>query len=129
MIAEDREQAERRADFDAVADARYERIGHRSGLPWRNEMLAIWKGTWPARQRSAPLRANWRALVSSAIELAPELAEDFVRILDHLTNHEDPGQRIGEIIAALEILVQNPVDRSSGGEMQAQLVAVVHMGM
>lgn len=47
----------------------------------------------------------------SCIELAPELAEDFDRILDHLTNHEveDPGQRIGEIIAALEILVQNPL--------------------
>ena len=47
----------------------------------------------------------------SCIELAPEVAEDFDRILDHLTNHqvEDPGQRIGEIIAALEVLVQNPL--------------------
>mgnify|MGYP000881515040 FL=1 len=47
----------------------------------------------------------------SRIELAPELAEDFDRILDHLIRHEvtDPGQRIGEIIAALEILVQNPL--------------------
>ena len=47
----------------------------------------------------------------SCIELAPELAEDFDRILDHLTKYEvaDPGQRIGEIIAALEILVQNPL--------------------
>ena len=46
----------------------------------------------------------------SCIELAPEVAEDFGRILDHLTKYEvaDPGQRIGEIIAALEVLVQNP---------------------
>lgn len=45
------------------------------------------------------------------IELAPELAEDFDRILEHLARHEveNPGQRIGEIIAAVEILVQNPL--------------------
>ena len=47
----------------------------------------------------------------SCIELAPEVAEDFDRILDHLASYEveNPGQRIGEIIAALEILVQNPL--------------------
>ena len=45
------------------------------------------------------------------IELAPELAEDFDRILEHLARHEveNPGQRIGEIIAAVEILEQNPL--------------------
>ena len=45
------------------------------------------------------------------IELAPELAEDFDRILDHLARHEveNPGQRLGEIIAAVEILEQNPL--------------------
>lgn len=47
----------------------------------------------------------------SRIELAPELAEDFDRILDHLAEHaaENPGQRIGEIMAALDILEQNPL--------------------
>lgn len=47
----------------------------------------------------------------SRIELAPEVAEDFERILDHLANHEveDPGQRIGDIIAALDVLAQNPL--------------------
>lgn len=47
----------------------------------------------------------------SRIELAPEVAEDFERILDHLANHEveDPGLRIGEIIAALDVLGQNPL--------------------
>ena len=47
----------------------------------------------------------------TCIELAPELAEDFDRILEHLARHEveNPGQRIGEIIAAVEILEQNPL--------------------
>ncbi len=47
----------------------------------------------------------------TCIELAPELAEDFDRILEHLARHEveDPGQRIGEIIAAVEDLGQNPL--------------------
>lgn len=47
----------------------------------------------------------------SRIELAPELAEDFDRILDHLASYEveNPGQRMGEIIAALEILAHNPL--------------------
>lgn len=47
----------------------------------------------------------------SRIELAPEVAEDFERILEHLASHdvENPGQRIGEIIAALDVLAQNPL--------------------
>jgi plasmid stabilization system protein ParE len=45
------------------------------------------------------------------IELAPEVAGDFDRILDHLASFqvENPGQRIGEIITALDILEQNPL--------------------
>ncbi|MBU6280111.1 MAG: type II toxin-antitoxin system RelE/ParE family toxin [Actinomycetales bacterium] len=45
------------------------------------------------------------------IELAPEVAEDFDRILDHLATYqiENPAQRIGEIIAALDVLEQNPL--------------------
>ena len=45
------------------------------------------------------------------VELAPEVAEDFDRILDHLASHEveNSGQRIGVIIAAVEILAQNPL--------------------
>ena len=45
------------------------------------------------------------------IELAPELAEDFDRILDDLASHEveSTAQRIGEIIAAVEVLAQNPL--------------------
>lgn len=45
------------------------------------------------------------------IELAPEVAGDFDRILDHLASFqvENPAQRIGEIITALDILEQNPL--------------------
>lgn len=45
------------------------------------------------------------------IELAPEVTEDFDRILDHLATHkvENPGQRFGEIITALDVLEQNPL--------------------
>jgi hypothetical protein len=45
------------------------------------------------------------------IELAPELAEDFARILDQLVTYqaENPSQCLGEIIAALDVLEQNPL--------------------
>jgi toxin ParE1/3/4 len=45
------------------------------------------------------------------IELAPEVAEDFDRILDHLASHEveNARQRIDAIIAAIEVLAQNPL--------------------
>ena len=44
------------------------------------------------------------------IELAPEVAEDFERILEHLTTYqvEHPEHRIGEIIEALDVLASNP---------------------
>ena len=47
----------------------------------------------------------------SAIELAAEVGEDFQRILDHLDSHqvESPGQRIQEIIEALNVLEHNPL--------------------
>ncbi|WP_151446605.1 type II toxin-antitoxin system RelE/ParE family toxin [Lacisediminimonas profundi] len=45
------------------------------------------------------------------IELAPEVAEDFDRILDHLATCqvENPDHRIGEIITALDVLEHNPL--------------------
>lgn len=47
----------------------------------------------------------------SSIELAPEVGEDFERILDHLEKYqvENSGQRIREIIVALDVLEQNPL--------------------
>ena len=46
----------------------------------------------------------------SRIELAPELGEDFDRILDHLAQYQvaNPELRIREIINALDVLEQNP---------------------
>lgn len=45
------------------------------------------------------------------IELAPEVAEDFERILEHLATYqvEHPERRIGEIIGALDVLENNPL--------------------
>jgi plasmid stabilization system protein ParE len=46
----------------------------------------------------------------SRIELAPEIGEDFDRILDHLALYrvEHPKERIREIINALDVLERNP---------------------
>lgn len=47
----------------------------------------------------------------SRIELAPEVREDFDRILDHLDQYqvEDPVARIHEIVAAISVLETNPL--------------------
>ena len=45
------------------------------------------------------------------IELAPEVGEDFDRILDHLWQHEvaNPAARVREIIAAIDVLQTSPL--------------------
>ena len=47
----------------------------------------------------------------SRIELAPEVREDFDRILDHLDQYqvEDTVARIHEIVAAIGVLETNPL--------------------
>ena len=54
----------------------------------------------------------------SRIELAPELGEDFDRILDHLARHsvDDAPSRIREIIQAIDVLEHNrsSADLSTG---------------
>jgi len=45
------------------------------------------------------------------VELAPEVRDDFERILDHLLQH-DPGHassRISEIVQAIDVLATNPL--------------------
>jgi plasmid stabilization system protein ParE len=44
------------------------------------------------------------------IELAPEVGDDFERILDHLMTHEveDAASRVGDIITAISALERNP---------------------
>ena len=52
------------------------------------------------------------------IELAPEVAEDLDRIIDHLTRHEaaDTPARIREIIQAIDVLQDSPlIGRPVGG--------------
>lgn len=45
------------------------------------------------------------------IELAPEVGDDFERILEHLETHESAqrGERIGGIVAAIAVLESNPL--------------------
>ncbi|HYC46198.1 MAG TPA: type II toxin-antitoxin system RelE/ParE family toxin [Burkholderiales bacterium] len=45
------------------------------------------------------------------IELAPELTDDFDRIVDHLLAHEAPdaASRLRDIIGAIDILGENPL--------------------
>jgi toxin ParE1/3/4 len=45
------------------------------------------------------------------IELAPELTDDFDRILDHVLAHEvqDAASRVRDVISAIDILEQNPL--------------------
>lgn len=48
----------------------------------------------------------------SRIELAPEVAADFERILDHLAQHdaaENAPTRIGDIVQAIDVLAGNPL--------------------
>jgi toxin ParE1/3/4 len=47
----------------------------------------------------------------SRIELAPEVADDFDRILDHLAEFDakDRNERIDEIIQAIGVLENNPL--------------------
>jgi plasmid stabilization system protein ParE len=50
-------------------------------------------------------------LTVTRIELAPEIAEDFERILEHLAAYqaEHRERRIHEIIGALDVLENNPL--------------------
>ncbi len=46
----------------------------------------------------------------TAIDFAPEVADDFERILDHLVTHgvDDAAGRIQDIVAAIDVLQRNP---------------------
>ena len=47
----------------------------------------------------------------SRVELAPEVGEDFDRILDHLFQHEvtDARSRVEDIMRAIDVLERNPL--------------------
>jgi len=59
------------------------------------------------------------------IQLAPEVFEDFDRILEHLGRHQVPDaqQRIEDIIAAIDVLQSNPnIGRPAGGQNRELVV-------
>ncbi len=61
----------------------------------------------------------------SRIELAPEIAQDFERILEHLRRHEvaDGPARIAEIIQGISVLENSPqIGRPASGEMRELVI-------
>ena len=57
--------------------------------------------------------------------MAPEIQDDFDRILDHLAEHEveDAPGRIREIIQAIDVLQSNPlIGRSVGTDMRELVI-------
>jgi toxin ParE1/3/4 len=61
----------------------------------------------------------------SRIELAPEVADDFDRTLDHLAefNAKDRAERIDEIIQAIGVLENNPlIGRPVVGKMNELII-------
>ncbi len=58
------------------------------------------------------------------IELAPEVAEDFERILAHLAQHEakNLAARVHEIIAAISVLETSPLIGRPSGNDKRELV-------
>jgi toxin ParE1/3/4 len=58
------------------------------------------------------------------IELAPEVGEDFDRILDHLDLYrvENPADRIREIVEAIGVLETNPLIGRPAGNGKRELV-------
>ena len=61
----------------------------------------------------------------SRVELAPEVGDDFDRILDHLAQHdvENAPARIREIIQAFNVLGTNPlIGRPAPGEKRELII-------
>lgn len=58
------------------------------------------------------------------IELAPEVGEDFERILDHLALHQAAhiAARLHEIVAAIDVLATNPLIGRPGSNGKRELV-------
>ncbi|OIR11874.1 plasmid stabilization system protein [mine drainage metagenome] len=64
----------------------------------------------------------------SRIELAPEVGDDFDRILDHLAQYqvENPALRIREIIEAFNVLEYNPMIGRPANNDKRELVIGHH---
>ncbi|TXT23584.1 MAG: hypothetical protein FD134_2046 [Gallionellaceae bacterium] len=63
----------------------------------------------------------------SRIELAPEVGDDFDRILDYLAQYqvENPVLRIREIIEALNVLEHNPLIGRPANNGKRELLDIV----
>lgn len=65
------------------------------------------------------------------VELAPELSDDFDRILEHLFNHdiETAPERINDIIQALSVLESNPlIGRPAPGDLRELVIGKRNRG-
>jgi toxin ParE1/3/4 len=65
------------------------------------------------------------------VELAPEVTEDFDRILEHLAAHEvaETASRIEDIISAISALERNPlIGRSVEGENRELVIGRASRG-
>jgi plasmid stabilization system protein ParE len=62
--------------------------------------------------------------MTTRIEFAPEVVDDFDRIVDHLVQHDvdDVASRIGDIVAAIDILGRNPLIGRPAGQSKRELV-------
>ncbi len=60
----------------------------------------------------------------SRIELAPEVGDDFDRILDHLAQYqvENPALRVREIVEAFNVLEYNPLIGRPSNNNKRELV-------
>lgn len=61
----------------------------------------------------------------SRIQLAPEIGDDFERILVHLLRHEvdNASSRIGDIIKAIDVLEHNPlIGRPVRGDLRELVI-------
>lgn len=60
-----------------------------------------------------------------AIELAPEVGDDFDRVLQHLARHDvvNPQSRIREILEAIDVLATNPlIGRRVVGDLRELII-------
>lgn len=63
-------------------------------------------------------------MTATRIELAPDVGEDFERILDHLDQYRaaHPEDRIREIVEAIDVLASNPLIGRPAGNGKRELV-------
>lgn len=65
------------------------------------------------------------------VEIAAQVLDDFDRIFDHLSTHDPAAarMRIGEIVAALDVLKTNPrIGRPAGGDKRELVIGRTSSG-